>query len=81
MYLSACICYCKCTLMFCCGIFLSLYSFLGVFVICLNAILFAINIKFDIVTFMSHFNGLEPLKAVLIKGINYRKIDNALYRY
>ena len=30
---------------------------------------------------MSHFNGLGALKAVLIKGTNYRKIDNTLYRY
>ena len=29
---------------------------------------------------MSHFNGLEALKVVLIKGTNYRKIDNTLYR-
>ena len=50
-----------------------------------------INVKmptiFGIVTFMSgkkfmsHFNGLGVLKAVLIKGTNYRKIDNTLYRY
>ena len=30
---------------------------------------------------MSHFNGLEALKAVLIIGTDYRKIDNTLYRY
>ena len=31
--------------------------------------------------FMSHFNGSGALKAMLIKGTNYRKIDNTLYRY
>ena len=30
---------------------------------------------------MSHFNGLGALKAVLIIGTDYRKIDNTLYRY
>ena len=30
---------------------------------------------------MSHFNGLGALKAVLINGTNYGKIDNILYRY
>ena len=30
---------------------------------------------------MSHFNGLGALKAVLIIGTDYRKIDNILYRY
>ena len=30
---------------------------------------------------MSHFNGLGALKALLIIGTNYRKIDNTLYRY
>ena len=33
------------------------------------------------VRFMSHFNGLGALKAVLIIGADYRKIDNTLYRY
>ena len=33
------------------------------------------------VTVMSHFNGLGALKAVLIKGTNYRKIDNTVYWY
>ena len=28
-------------------------------------------------SFLSHFNGLGTLKAVLIKGTNNRKIDNA----
>ena len=31
--------------------------------------------------FMSHFNGLGALKAVLIIGTDFRKIDNTLYRY
>ena len=26
---------------------------------------------------MSHFKGLEALKAVLIKGTNYRKIEHS----
>ena len=33
------------------------------------------------ISLMSHFNGLEALKAVLIIGTDYRKIDNTLYRY
>ena len=30
---------------------------------------------------MSHFNGLGALKAVLIIGTDYRKIDNTLNKY